>query len=179
MMEIAPKNIVHKLQNTEPFCVLYYCIHLSFILSCWSNLFLFYSSVHSIGATITGSCNETSPEVYLNPGDTVILNCNVTNPPAAQNFLVWNVPIGGASQLILSSGNPSASNSLFSATLISADDVAKTISSQLMFTASETLDEMKVTCSNANIPPNEDTCTLLVRSKWMKCNKYNHKLINL
>ena len=113
----------------------------------------------------TGSCNETSPGVYLNPGDTVILNCDVTNPPGAFNFLLWNVPIGGASQFILTSWVPSASNSLFSATLTSADDVARTISSQLTFTASETLDEMKVTCTNGNIPPNEDICTLLVTSE--------------
>ena len=113
----------------------------------------------------TGSCNETSPGVYLNPGDTVILNCNVTNPPAAQNVLFWNVPIGGAGQLILTSVSPSASNSLFSATLTSVNDTARTVSSQLMFTASEILDEMKVTCTNANIPPNEGICTLLVTSK--------------
>ena len=112
----------------------------------------------------TGSCNETSPGVYLNPGDTVILNCNVTNP-SALNFLIWNVPIGGASQLIISSGNPSDGNSLFSATLISADNDAKTISSQLMFTASEILDEMKVTCTNNENPLSENTCTLLVTSK--------------
>ena len=112
----------------------------------------------------TGSCNETSPGVYLNPGDTVILNCSVTNPSAALNLLIWNVPIGGASQLVLSSGIPSASNSLFSATLTSADDDAKTVSSQLVFTASETLDEMKVTCTNNETPPSEDTCTLLVTS---------------
>ena len=132
-------------------------------------MFLFYSSVHSIGATVTvdtGSCNETSPGVYLSPGVTVILNCNVTNPLTGFNLLVWNVPIGGAGQLFLSSGSPpSASNSLFSATLTSADDDARTISAQLMFTASETLDEMIVTCTNANIPVNEDTCTLLVTSK--------------
>ena len=131
-------------------------------------MFLFYSSVHSIGATITvdtGSCNETSPGVYLNPGDTVILNCSVTNPPAALNFLFWNVPIGGAGSLILSSGSPSNSNSLFSATLTSVDDVPRTISSQLMFTVSEILDEMKVTCTNANIPANVDTCTLQVTSE--------------
>ena len=113
----------------------------------------------------TGSCNETSPGVYLNPGDTVILNCSVNNPSAAVNLLLWNVPIGGASQLILSSGSSSDSNSLFSATLISADDVARTVSSQLMFTASEILDEMKVTCINNENPQNEDTCTLLVTSK--------------
>ena len=131
-------------------------------------MFLSYSSVHSIGANITvdtGSCNETSLGVYLNPGDTVILNCNLTNPPPALNFLFWNVPIGGAGSLILSSGSSSASNSLFSATVISADDGAKTISSQLTFTANETLDEMKVTCTNANLPPDEDTCTLLVTSE--------------
>ena len=112
----------------------------------------------------TGSCNETSPGVYLNPGDTVILNCSVNNP-SANNFLVWNVPIGGASQLILSSGSSIISNSVFSATLISADDEAKTISSQLMFTASEILDDMKVTCTNNENPPSEDNCTLLVTSK--------------
>ena len=112
----------------------------------------------------TGSCNETSPGVYLNPGDTVILNCNVTNP-SALNILIWNVPIGGASQLVLGSGSSIVSNSLFSATLTSADDDAKTISSQLMFTASETLDEMKVTCTNNENPLGEDTCTLLVTSK--------------
>ena len=113
----------------------------------------------------TGSCNETSPGVYLNPNDTVILNCSVTNPPAAQNLLLWNVPIGDPGQLVLSSVISSASNSLFSATRTSADNDDRTVSSQLMFTASETLDEMKVTCTNANIPPNEDTCTLLVTSK--------------
>ena len=47
---------------------------------------------------------------------------------------------------LLSSGIPDNSNSVFSATLISADDDAKTISSQLMFTASEILDKMKVMC---------------------------------
>ena len=113
----------------------------------------------------TGSCNETSPGIYLDPGDTVILNCSVSNPSAANNFLIWNVPIGGASQLILSSMNPSASNSLFSATRTSVDDTARTISSQLMFTASEILDEMIVTCSNNESPPSEDNCTLLVRSE--------------
>ena len=112
----------------------------------------------------TGSCIETSPGVYLNPGDNVILNCNVTNP-SALNFLVWNVPIGGESQLILSSGNPSDSNSLFSATVISADNDAKIVSGQLMFTVSETLDEMKVTCANNENPQSEDNCTLLVTSK--------------
>ena len=113
----------------------------------------------------TGSCNETSPGVYLSPNDTVILNCSVTNPPGAQNFLFWNVPIGDPSQLLLSSVISSASNSLFSATLISADNDAKTVSGQLIFTASETMDEMKVTCTNFNIPANEDICTLLVTSK--------------
>ena len=112
----------------------------------------------------TGSCNETSPGVYLNPGDTVILNCSVTNP-LNLNILIWNVPVGGASQLLLSSGSLIVSNSLFSATLISADDVAKTISSQLMFIASEILDEMKVTCTNNENPQSEDNCTLLVTSK--------------
>ena len=107
---------------------------------------------------------ETSPGVYLNPGDTVILNCNVTNP-SAHNILIWNVPIGGGSSLLLNSGSSIVSNSVFSATLISADDVAKTISSQLMFTASEILDEMKVMCTNNENPQNEDTCTLLVTSK--------------
>ena len=113
----------------------------------------------------TGSCNETSPGVYLDPNDTVILNCDVTNPSAAFNFLVWNVPIGGAGSLILGSGIPSASNSLFSATRTSVDDTARTISSQLMFTASETLDEMIVTCTNNENPLSENTCTLLVRSE--------------
>ena len=113
----------------------------------------------------TGSCNETSPGVYLNPGDTVILNCNVTNPPAGLNLLAWNVPIGDSTPLVLSSFHSSISNSLFSATLTSADDDARTISSQLMFTASETLDEMKVTCKNNENPSSEDTCTLLVTSK--------------
>ena len=113
----------------------------------------------------TGSCNETSPGVYLNPNDTVILNCSVTNPPAAQNALFWNVPIGDTSQLVLSSGIQSGSNSIFSAKRTSVDDTARAISSQLMFTASDTLDEMKVTCANANIPADEDTCTLLVISK--------------
>ena len=130
-------------------------------------LSFFYSSVHSIDTNITvdtGSCNETSPGVYLNPGDTVILNCNVNNP-SALNFLVWNVPIGGASQLILGSGSSIVSNSVFSATLTSVDDVAKTISSQLMFIASETLDEMKVTCRNNDNPASEDNCTPLVTSK--------------
>ena len=112
----------------------------------------------------TGSCNETSPGVYLNPGDTVILNCNVTNPSAPFNFLIWNVPIGDPGQLILSSGSPSDSN-LFTATLTSADDTARTISSQLTFTASETLDEMKVICTNVETPASKDTCTLLVLSK--------------
>ena len=130
----------------------------------------FYSLVHST-ATITvdtGSCNETSPGVYLNPGDTVILNCSVTNPSAPLNFLIWNVPIGGdPSQFALSSASQSASNSLFSATRTSVDDVARTVSGQLMFTASETLDEMKVTCSNIESPQSEDTCTLLVTSKCM------------
>ena len=131
-------------------------------------MFLFYSSVHSIGATLTvdtGSCNETSPGVYLNPGDTVILNCNVTNPLTGVNFLIWNVPIGDPSQFLISSGISSASNSLFSATRTSVDDDAdaRTVSGQLMFTASEILDEMKVIC--ANTPENEDTCTLLVISK--------------
>ena len=121
----------------------------------------------------TGSCNETSPGVYLNPNDTVILNCSVTNPPAAQNFLFWNVPIGDTSQLVVSSGSQSDSNSIFSAKRTSVDDTARTISSQLMFTASDTLDEMKVTCTNANIPPNEDTCTLLVTSKYIVSNQYS------
>ena len=115
---------------------------------------LFYSSVHSIDVTITvdtGSCNETSPGVYLNPGDTVILNCNVTNP-STRNSLVWNVPIGDPTQLVFVSFVPSASNSLFSATFTSANDDARTVSSQLMFTASETLDEMKVTCTNNESP---------------------------
>ena len=94
----------------------------------------------------------------------MILNCSVTNP-SALNFLIWNLPIGDPSQLILSSGSQSASNSLFSTTLISADDVAETISSQLMFTASEILDEMKVTCTNNENPPSEHNCTLLVTSK--------------
>ena len=140
----------------------------SIFVSVEINICLFYSSVHSIGANITvdtGSCNETSPGVYLDPGDTVILNCSVTNLSASFNFLVWNVPIGGASLLILSSESQSANNSLFSATLTSADDVARTISSQLMFTASETLDEMKVTCTNNENPTNKDNCTLLVLSK--------------
>ena len=101
----------------------------------------------------------------MNPGDTVILNCNVTNPLAGLNLLLWNVPIGGASKLVLVSFVTSTSNSLFSATLTSVDDDARTVSSQLMFTASETLDEMKATCSNNDIPTNEDTCTLLVLSK--------------
>ena len=113
----------------------------------------------------TGSCNETSPGVYLNPGDTVILNCNVTNPLVDVNLLAWNVPIGDPPPLVLSSSFPSISNSLFSATLTSADNDARTISSQLMFTASETLDEMKVTCKNNENPSSEDTCTLLVTSK--------------
>ena len=113
----------------------------------------------------TGSCNETSPGVYLDPGNTVILSCKVTNPSAAINLLVWNVPIGGAGQLALSSGSQSASNSLFSATLISADNDARTVSSQLIFTASEILDEMKVTCTNIDNPQSEDTCTLLVKSE--------------
>ena len=141
-------------------------------------LFLFYSSV---GATITvdtGSCNETSPGVYLNPGDTVILNCNVTNPPAGLNLLAWNVPIGDSTPLVLVSFFPSASNSLFSATLMSANDDARTISSQLMFTASETLDEMKVTCITNGSPQSEDTCTLLVTSKQMKSNEYHYKFLN-
>ena len=137
-------------------------------MSCfYCNLFLFYSSVHSIDANITvdtGSCNETSPEVYLNPNDTVILNCSVTNP-SSNNFLFWSVPTGVAGQLLLSSDSPSDSNSLFSATLISVDDVAKTISGQLMFTASEILDEMTVTCRDNENPANEDTCTILVTSK--------------
>ena len=113
----------------------------------------------------TGSCTETSPGVYLSPGDTVILNCNITNPLTGVNFLLWNVPIGDPSQLILSSGISSASNSLFSATRTSVDDDAdaRTVSGQLMFTASEILDEMKVICTNT--PANEDTCTLLVTSK--------------
>ena len=111
----------------------------------------------------TGSCNETSPGVYLNPGDTVILNCNVTNPLTGLNFLVWNVPIGGDSQLSLSSGMSSASISIFSATRTSVDNDDGTVSGQLMFTANETLDEMKVTCTNT--PLNKDTCTLLVTSK--------------
>ena len=113
----------------------------------------------------TGSCNETSPGVYLDPGDTVILNCNVTNPPAGLNLLAWNVPIGGATQLVLISFVPSASNSLFSATLTSANDDARTVSGQLMFTASETLDEMIVTCTNNDIPAIVDTCTLQVTSE--------------
>ena len=112
----------------------------------------------------TGSCNETSPGVYLNPGNTVILNCSVTNP-SANNFLVWNVPFGGGSSLLLNSGSSIVSNSVFSATLISADDVTNTISSQLMFTASEILDEMKVTCANNENPASEDNCTILVTSK--------------
>ena len=62
------------------------------------------------------------------------------------------------SQLIISSGIPDNSNSLFSATVISANNDAKTISSQLMFTASETLDEMKVTCTNNENPSSKDTC---------------------
>ena len=90
--------------------------------------------------------------MYLNPGDTVILNCDVTNPPAGFNLLAWNVPIGDPTQLVLISFVTSASNSLFSATLTSANDDARTVSSQLTFTASETLDEMKVTCSNNDIP---------------------------
>ena len=112
----------------------------------------------------TGSCNETSPGVYLNPGDTVILNCNVTNPSDGFNFLVWNVPIGGAGQLVVSNTNENSINSLFSATRTSVDDDARTVSGQLMFTASETLDEMIVTCSN-NDPAIEDTCTLQVTSE--------------
>ena len=107
----------------------------------------------------TGSCNETSPGVYLDPGDTVILNCNVSNPLAYFNFLVWIVPMGGASQL---SRRPSDSNSLFSATRTSVDDTAGTVSSQLTFTVSETLDEMKVICSDFERPQSIDTCTLLV-----------------
>ena len=110
----------------------------------------------------TGSCNETSPGVYLNPGDNVILNCNVTNPLTGLNVLVWNVPVD-ESAFFLGTGSESGTNSLFNATLTSVDDVARTVSGQLMFTASETLDEMKVIC--ANTPANEDTCTLLVTSK--------------
>ena len=111
----------------------------------------------------------------MNPGDTVILNCDVTNP-SALNLLLWNVPIGGASLLVLGSGS-SVSNSVFSATVISADDDARTVSSQLNFTASETLDEMIVTCVNNENPQSKDTCTLLVTSKRMKCNEYHYKLM--
>ena len=113
----------------------------------------------------TGSCIETSPGVYLNPGDTVILNCSVTNPSAPSNMLLWNVPIGGASQLFLSSGVRRSGNSLFIATRTSVDDVNRTVSGELMFTASEALDEMKVTCTNNENPLSEDNCTLLVTSK--------------
>ena len=113
----------------------------------------------------TGSCNETSPGVYLNPGDTVILNCDVTNPLAPLNFLAWIVPIGNPGQLVLGSSLPSASNSLFSAARTSVDDTARTISSNLTFTVSESLDEMKVTCTDNENTPTKDTCTLLVLSK--------------
>ena len=161
MMGISLKNSFHKVHNTEPFCLLSFC-------KCKTPLFhivlLNYSSVHSFGATLTvdtGSCIETNPEVYLNPGDTVILNCNVTNPLTGFNFLVWNVPIGGPGQLVLSNTNENSINSLFSATV---DDDARTVSGQLMFTASDTLDEMIVTCSN-NDPAIEDTCTLQVTSE--------------
>ena len=158
---------MHKLQNTEPF--VYYIAVYTSVSYCIVEITccLFYSSVHSIDATITvdiGSCDETSPGVYLNPGNTVILNCSVTNP-SNLNILIWNVPIGGASSFLLNSGSSIVSNSVFSATLISADDDAKTISSQLMFTASEILDEMKVACANNENPQSEDNCTLLVTSK--------------
>ena len=129
-----------------------YCIFISFPFS-----------VHSVATNITvdtGSCNEISPGVYLNPGDTVILNCDVSNPLAASNFLIWNVPNG---DLLLSSNNPDASNSVFSATRTSITDT--TISSQLTFTVSETLDEVIVICSGVDNPINKDTCTLLVKSK--------------
>ena len=129
-----------------------YCIFISFPFS-----------VHSVATNITvdtGSCNEISPGVYLNPGDTVILNCDVSNPSAASNFLIWNVPNG---DLLLSSNNPDASNSVFSATRTSFTDT--TISSQLTFTVSETLDEVIVICRDVDNPINKDTCTLLVKSK--------------
>ena len=109
----------------------------------------------------TGSCNETSPGVYLNPNDTVILNCDVSNH-SARNSLVWNVPIGEPGELTLNRRSPSASNSLFSATRTS---LARTISSQLTFTVSETLDEMKVICSHFENLQSIDTCTILVLSK--------------
>ena len=117
----------------------------------------------------TGSCNETSPGVYLNPGDTVILNCDVSNPLAASNFLTWNIPNGD--DLFLGTHNPDASNSVFIATRTSITDT--TISSQLMFTAIDTLDEEIVTCRDFDSPINKDTCTLLVKSKLIK---YNYKL---
>ena len=95
-----------------------------------------------------------------------MLNCSVTNNPSAPfNFLIWNVPTCGASQFLLSSVFRNASNSIFSVTLTSVDDTAGTISSQLTFIINETLDEMKVTCSDSEYPPNKDTCTILVLSK--------------
>ena len=100
----------------------------------------------------------------MNPGDTVILNCDVSNPSAALNILVWTVPIGGQGQLFLSDPAPSDSNLIFSA-VATADDTARTVSSQLTFKVNETLDEMKVICSNVEIPASKETCTLLVLSK--------------
>ena len=98
----------------------------------------------------------------MNPGDTVILNCSVTNPLAC-NSLVWNVPIGEPGERTLNRRSPSASNSLFSATRTT---LARTIiSSQLTFTVSKTLDEMKVICSDFENSQSVDTCTLLVLSK--------------
>ena len=116
----------------------------------------------------------------MNPGDTVpvMLNCSVTNPLAPFNVLMWNVSTSVGSQFHFSGVFRNDSNSIFSVTLTSVNDIARTVSSQLTFIINETLDEMKVTCLDNEDPQNTDTCTILVLSKSI-CSVNVHYSIQL
>ena len=56
-------------------------------------------------------------------------------------------------------------NPLFSAQVTSVNDIVKTISSNLIFIASEDLDNETIECQD-NVPGPNDMCTLLVLSKY-------------
>ena len=129
---------------------------------------MFSISVHS-AVDITNKadyCSEANGGVYLSPNVTVTLICNVDNPgvDVGDNDLRWVVPSGGDTLITLSSSGISGNNDLFTAEVISFNDITQNISSNLTFVTSKDLDNRSIECRDSVPGPNA-MCTLLILSK--------------